>query len=351
MFTKETGAAAYAFAVTAGLVVLKPRRDIWPLLVLPATAVLAYLAVARIRLGGPGWVGLYAPIGAVNDWRDAWLNTNLADASIRSFLADIFVLNFQWLFTAVVIARAAAMLLQFEASDRSGAETRRAVVFFSVLLVGLVYITTRYRPYNNARYVLMASPGLIVVFYSALVSLVTNQIGRVMYLTVCALLVFWSNFRTVDIVSASIFGTFPFGTHRLLDMPSLIGGVRADSIVYNLEFLQLQYLYADVIRDLRPRPGTVVLMGAAVWNFPPDVDGRRYTLTANPSRALPLIVNGAWDSHLTHDGEPFYYAAFANADNGDLAGLKTRYPVIATTQYRRRGYTLDLYTFRYHLAR
>ncbi len=38
-------------------------------------------------------------MGAVQDRLDLILNTNLADAGMRSYLADIFVLNFQWLYS------------------------------------------------------------------------------------------------------------------------------------------------------------------------------------------------------------------------------------------------------------
>src|SRR5262249_28806821 len=128
--------------------------------------------------------------------------------------------------------------------------------------------------------------------------------------------------------------------------------VEADSLVYNLEFLQLQYLYADLVRDLRPRPDAVMLMGNAIWNFPPDIDRQSYALTANRALALPLFVavgdlgRDALRSHVGEDGL-FHYVAFANADNAQLPNLLSAYPLIATKRYERQGYTLGLYTFRF----
>src|SRR5205823_8781470 len=121
-----------------------------------------------------------------------------------------------------------------------GAPPRRGL-FIALSLVLLVYVVTRFRFTNGARYVLLVSPFLILAFYHALLSLTRRSLTRVLYLATCALLVFVSNFRTIDIVSRTIFGTFPFGSHQMLNTTSLAGGLRLDSIVYNLEFLELQY--------------------------------------------------------------------------------------------------------------
>ena len=126
--------------------------------------------------------------------------------------------------------------------------------------------------------------------------------------------------------------------------------------MYNLEFVQLQYLFGDMVRDVRPRPGSVLLMGNAIYNFPPEVDGRSYRLTADPSHAVPLFVaigdvkRDVLQLHVRRAGELFFYVAFANADNDQLRNLLKEYALVATRQYQRNGYTLDLYTFRFAFA-
>jgi hypothetical protein len=365
IFSKETGAAACAVAMLAYVVafILAPPipwtqriatlRSHAPLVVVPLALVTYLILAAVFRPEPAGWVGSYAPVQAVPDRLDAILNTNLADPSIRSFLADIFVLNYQWLYTGVIAAALCAGLIRVERPDEEPIEPARRGVFFALALIGLVYVVTRYRFSNGARYVLLASPMLILAFYHALLSLFTRQISRLFYLTMCAALVFLSSFRTLDFVSKSIFGTFTFGSHALLDMTSLTGGLKLDSIVYNLEFLQLQYLFGDMVRDTRPRPGSILLMGNAIYNFPPDVDGRDYAITANPSRAVTFFValgdvkRDIIESHVRSDGELFFYVGFANADNVQLQYLLKEYPLVAMKQYERYGYTLDLYTFRF----
>lgn len=369
IFTKETGLAVCAVTTSAYLAafVFQPGRS-WgeraavlrshgPLLVVPLALVL-YLVVAVVMRHEPGgWVGSYLPVQAVPDAFDAILNTNLADASMRSFVADIFLLNFQWLYTVAVAASLCAAVIRVDPGQRDRTSVPRRGVFIGLALAGLVYIVTRYRFSNGARYVLVASPLLLIAFYHALLALFTSRWIRAGYLVVAVVLVFVSNFRSIDVVSRAFFGTIPFGSHRILNMTSLSGGLNLDSIVYNLEFLQLQYLFGDMVEDVRPRPGHVLLMGNAIYNFPPDVDGRDYRLTANPAHALPLFVamgdvsREVIASQLRRDGDLFHYVAFANADNAQLRSLLATYEVVATKTYNRFGYTLDLYTFRFTFDR
>jgi hypothetical protein len=366
IFTKETAIAACAVTITAYIVafVLRRPRTSWaqraatlrshaPLLAVPAAIVVYVLFVAVVRHGPGGWAGSYSPVQTIPNPVDAFLNTNLADPSVGSFLADIFVLNYQWLYTGVVAIALCASLIRVDEPEHEPGDVARRGVFLGLALAGLVYVVTRFRFLNGARYVLLASPLLILAFYHALLRLGARRGSRLVYLSVCALLVFLSNFRSLDFVSRSFFGTFPFGSHALVNMTSRTGGLKLDSIVYNLESLQLQYLFGDMMRDVRPRDGSVLLMGNAIYNFPPAVDGRDYTLTANPAHAVPFWVaigdasRDAIGSHVQRDGELFFYIAFANADNVQLPELLKNYPLVGMKKYDRYGYTLDLYTFRF----
>jgi hypothetical protein len=365
IFSKETGGAAYGVTMAAYVVgFILGSRTSWarriaslrshaPLAATPLAVLVYMMLVNAFRPGSLGWLHAYLPVQAIPDRLEAMLNTNLADPGMRSFLADIFVLNYQWLLTGVVVAALCASVIRAPRSGDAPPGMPRQEIFLAMSLAGLVYVVTRFRPTNAARYVLLASPMLILTFYHSLLSLFASRLRRVCYLTMCAVLVFVSNFRTIDFVSGSIFGTLPFGSHALLDMPSLTGGLKLDALVYNLEFLQLQYLYGDMIRDVRPRPGAVLLMGNAIYNFPPDVAGPSYALTANPSRAIPFFVaigdvtRSVLQSHLQREGEPFFYMAFANADNVQLQNLLKEYALVAKKRYDRYGYALDLYTFRF----
>jgi hypothetical protein len=367
MFSKEIGAAAYAVTVAAYVVTFTLRAPTtWkeragelrlqaPLMAAPF-ALAMYVVLFHMLQSNPGpWLASYAPVGVIQDRLDSILNTNLADASVRSYLADIFILNYQWVYSGVVAAALCAAVVR--TADPPVERVARAGIglFLFLVILGLVYSVTRYRPFNNARYVLIISPVLIVAFYYALLSVVRHGVTRRMVLSVAAVLVFLSNFRTLDAGSKYVFGTFNFGSHALLDMPSLMGGLKLDSIVYNLESLQFHYLFNDMMQDVRPAPHAVFFMGDTSYNFPAHVDARSYALTLDPSHALPLsILSGDGDvqrdvlrKHVTGDGDRFFYMAFANADNHQLRLLLEQYPLVATKQYERHGYTLDVYTLRF----
>jgi hypothetical protein len=364
MFSKEIGAAAWAITIAAYIVAFTVSRPTWkeriaalrrlaPLAAAPLVLVI-YVVFFHVSRSNPGsWLDAYLPMGAVQDRLDLILNTNLADAGIRSYLADIFVLNFQWLYSGVLIAAICAMVWRTVEAREDRIAVPGSGRFLSLVLVGLVYAVTRYRVFNNARYVLIVAPILILVSYRALLSVCTNGAARRALLSAAAALVLLSNFRTLDVGSKLVFGTFNFGSHALLDMPSLMGGSKLDSIVYNLEALQFHYLFSDVVQDLRPAPHSVFFMGDTTYNFPAPVDEHSYALTLDPARALPLsILSGDGDvqrdqlrKHLAGDGERFFYMAFANADNHQLRMLLERYPLSRTTAYERSGYRLDVYTF------
>jgi len=367
MFSKETGAAVYAVTVASYIVAFTPVRDgSWkerlgnlrsqvPLAAAPVAVAIYIVAFRLIRPDSSTWIASYLPVGAVHDPVDMILSVNPADASMRSYLADIFVLNFQWLYSGVLVAAACAALVRTADGEDRPVAVPGTGVFLFLLLAGLGYIVTRYRAYNNARYVLVACPVLIIVFYGGLLSLFRRGAARRLFLTPAVVLVLLSNFRTIDFVSKRVFGTFRFGSHAVLDMPSLIGGLKLDSTVYNLESLQYHYLLSDVMHDLQPPAHATFFMGDTTYNFPPLVDGRTYDLTMDPSHALPLtILSGdddvTWQAMWKagrRPGDRFFYMAFANADNHQLNKLLRLYPVIDRKEYSRRGYSLDVYTFAY----
>jgi hypothetical protein len=367
MFTKEIGAAAYAVTVVASVVVFTLRAPItwkertarlgaqWPLLA-PTIALALFVVASRSREGSASWLGAYLPVAVILDRVDFYLNTNLADPLMRAYLADVFVLNWQWVYAVVIVAALGAAFLR-PADRRHDLPVAVAGTgtFLALVMAGLVYAVTRYRVYNNARYVLIVAPVLVLAFYHALLSVSSSSRARRALLALMVVLMLVSNFRTIDVVSKRVFGTFPFGAHEVLDVPSFTHGARLDSIVYNFESLEFHYLLGDAIRDLRPTHRTVLFMGDTTYNFPPDIDGRSYELTLDPSHAVLLsllwsdthVTPEALRSHNVQEGDRFFYVALANADNHQLRLLRDRYPIVETKQYDRSGYTLDVYTFQF----
>src|SRR3954470_18210321 len=160
LFTKETGAAAWAVTLGAYITawVLRPGQS-WPqrvlalralypqaLVVVPVVAFAWFAAVVRHVPGG--LIASYAAVQALANPFDAFLNTNLADPSMRAFLADIFILNYQWLYTAVIAAAIGAALIRVSPHVDDSDDRARRGIFLTLALGGLVYIVTRYRSSN-----------------------------------------------------------------------------------------------------------------------------------------------------------------------------------------------------------
>lgn len=368
MLSKEVGAAAFLLVVAADTIAFVLRTDESsggrlaalrarsPLVAAPLAIVIYVAAYQSARSGS--WAGAYLPAGVIGDRLDFFLNTNLADPHIRSYLADVFVLNFQWIFTAAIVLAFGVRALRVSAKPHGRIQPGTGT-FLTLVAAGLIYAVTRYRAYNNARYVLIVAPILVLSFHAALQTLFASSRLRSAVLSISVVLVFVSNFRTIDGVSKRLFGTFEFGTHQLLDMPSLVRGAKLDAIVYNLESLQFHYLFADAIKELQPGPRSMLFMAETVYNFPPAIDAQSYAPTLDPSHALPLdilwrdtdVQPAVLREHVAGDGAPIVYLAFANADNHQLRMLQDLYPVVGVKRYDRSGYWLDVYTLSFRPRR
>jgi len=223
IFSKETGAALAPSRRWRRGGVCSRTRTSWPAdrhAPLPRSARVAPLAplavldvVAPSRHDPLGWLNSYDSHRYRHEPVETFLNTNLADPGIRSFLTDIFVLNYQWLYTGVVVAALCSAMIRVERPDQEplGSPRRGMVSDFD---------SRRARVPRHAislhqcsRYVLLTSPVLILTFYHALVFLLESRVSRLCYLTLCTCSC------SVEFLDArfrvrSIFGTLAFGYMR-----------------------------------------------------------------------------------------------------------------------------------------
>lgn|GEM_PF-4128836 len=368
LMTKETGIMVYVVTLALYLLmyVVRPSGAVrraflnlleqWPLLV-PGVIFLVYYAGFRTFAGGgvPYWGH-----GTVeSNPLFMLLDFNLADMTLRSFLGNIFILNFHWLMTLVIVVA----LLHYAVRWMTGQRTSPIegirfgdFLFFTLLLLGLVYITTRVRPWNNPRYVLVAFPLLIIVFQYALVSLVKRSSVRMGILGIVLTLIALANVVTVDPVSKKFYGTIMFGEHPWLDMTTMIGpyGSRRDQQAYNLELLELHTATHHALMALRPAPNSVMLAGPYA-NFYLAIRYRNedFTPTLRLADASPLRWYDTIE-HMKPDQLPailgeqreFTYFAFPNFINDTyLAELHSHYPLLREDTFGRSGYLVRTYTF------
>lgn len=275
------------------------------------------------------------------------------DLSIAQ-MASLFVLNFSWVLTAIVLAGVASMIC---GRDWLAPQARQWLAVILVALVGSSYFHTRVLLWNNPRYVLplyvLLLGGAVIVV--ARIRTTAPRIAVSGVLVLVALLV-GSHFYTIDPLSKLTFGTIKFGTHDMLTT----GGFRRlpehggygyygrDQLVYNLQFIKFSELAEEAIQRFGPQARYVAGPVFTGWDDFRHFDEFAQTRSMKPG-AHPVdyftydeIARGA-----TRIGEqPFVYLEFPNVRNGNaLAQLRRDFPLIQTHLLSRGGYSITAYEF------
>jgi hypothetical protein len=295
VFSKEAGILFYTVIVlvhVAGAIGRVRLRKLGPAAV--PFAVFAAFLLWRKWEGKPfsPWAANYFPKGM--PWT-AWLPNPLTEDVLLAGLGP-FVLEFQWILTAFILAGVVAGCVARRPAAAPGVGApgwlrrfERPLVSFGFLVAGVFYVVSRLVPFVNQRYFLLLYPLLLLCFFAALVQLRLRPALRVVLLAGWVVLQFCCNFRTLDPVSMKITGTFPFGTHRLLGIDTFRdpGTTNKDVLVYNLEHTQLGYLLDDAFAAIKPASRTVLVRDADAWRLWERLDAR--TDRRTESHAPPVI--------------------------------------------------------------
>ena len=358
-FSKETGVMLYGVLLACCGVWLLARtrgtlatriRALIPL-VCAGTPLVAYAGyVVAFRIFRPGQAAVWASAG------DASLVTQMIitprlDAELASYLALLFVLNFAWLPSAWIAVDAAGGVrrLAQRRSARMIDGDRAAIGFLTLAAVATLIALTRFTTFSNIRY-LMAGTGLLLgVAYVALARLRVRPWIRRVALGTYATLLAVSAIRTVDPLSRWLWGTFAFGSHRMLDMTSITGeccGAGRDQLVYSLEFTRFHDLTDSVLATMMRDTATVIAL-------PKDM---RYHTVGRVDRATwrrTLRRDGAFEATVVTEPvilirEPpprsILYIALPNGkEPTTLAPLSRVYAVGPERRFETGGYALSAY--------
>jgi hypothetical protein len=170
IFCKETGVLFFTLIVAfylTGAVRAYTWKSLWPLAI-------SYAAFAA-------FLGYRKLIGAAfSPWAQGWIHDSIWHLYIPNpFSVDLrmaclgpFVLEFQWIFTAVIVA---GLITGAWASRLGGAEStgilgrlqkiQLPLRSFAFLLVGALYIVSRSVPFTNQRYFLPLYPLVLLCFF------------------------------------------------------------------------------------------------------------------------------------------------------------------------------------------
>jgi len=267
----------------------------------------------------------------------------------------IFVLNFSWIPAAFVLADGATGLVRWfrRQSHRNVPGVDHAILAVVTLVAALfTYCLTRFATFSNVRYVGVAIALLGILFLAALIRLQLATPVRRAVLGTYGVLLLVSCLWTVDPLSRTVFGTFPVGSHRMLDLTRLTDECcqtyGRDQLAYSLEFTVFDELTNAALAAAGATDSTVIVLpyhGDWFTIGPIERVSRRRTLRRNDV-AVPRVVEiDALLRRNTSSPRAAWYFAFPNNEaTADLARLRTQYDVGPGRPLSRLGgYTMAIY--------
>ncbi|MGE5786069.1 MAG: hypothetical protein ACM3ZE_15840, partial [Myxococcales bacterium] len=181
-----------------------------------------------------------------------FLSVSFLDNLFPASLATILVLNFMWIPAAVVVSGCGIWCIRRFALRLPRNKPRDPTVeFLAVLFAAELVLLTRFRTFTNVRYYLPLFPWIVLLAARLILGSRWPRPLRLLGQSAIMVAFGWANLRSVDPVSARVFGTIPFGEHRFYHVTSLTReccGLGRDQLVYNLEFTELD----RILRELTP---------------------------------------------------------------------------------------------------
>ena len=358
IFTKEPGLLLFPLVPLGVLLALPDRRgDVrqWACrvaLLLPPSAFGVY-AIAKTQLAGLPlfWTGM-------TDWQ----GMTTLDMLLRIFdplhfdrmtatqLVHAFILNGQWLAT-LVFAAAAVAFFRVHPRRRPADEARGLVIALAVVSLLVLYAVTRFGPHDNARYVLPFIACLLLLGASLVIHVLPRPRFRFVVAGLLVLVSVAGSFRTIDPLSAWLFGTFRFGEHRMLKMASIAHGCCGygrDQLVYNLQYVNFHYLQNPMYRRIRPREDTVFIQAQdTLWTLGLPLETSTWNRTMKWTGVFTPRYTSIDEFEARYgDAARVYYIEYPSADNRDeLERLTALFPHRQRFTVRDRGYELPYWLF------
>jgi hypothetical protein len=378
-FSKETGAALYVVILIAlGMGAFKARHLDFFKNRVRAAFIIAPLALYGARiiyrvLRAPELNIFYTEEGLNFQEKpllEMVFDLNIFEPSFRAYLIDVFILQFQWIFTLGILLGLVVIPVQAllraktgnpnsTQSEGGGGRSLRIApnLFVTLLLLGTLYLLTRHRPFNHVRYLLCTAPMLLLVFHSVSIRSLRPAIRRGAIWVSIFLFVF-SSVSTIDPVSKYLVGTFNFGDRPILNMSSAFfvpnalhtAGFNRDELVYNLEYTRMLDLSDAVFRDI-DLDGKLTIMGSVgsrfFWPGLVNETSRRRTARRTAVFKPHYFEDVAEFSHVVEKPETLYYLEFPNmVTPAQLTLLHQWYDYVDTRRYSLGGYALNVHVFK-----
>jgi len=356
VFSKETGVMLYGvvLACYAGWLLLRGGtaterlRRLFPATpaLVPLVVFAGYVLYYRVFL--PGQSAIWT--AAIDKPLLEQFLVPRVDRYLGSNLALLLVLNFAWVLSIWLVADAGvgAVRTLRRLPRRSLPDVdSRVLGFLTALALVSVYALTRFLVFSNVRYLLPAAALVLITSFAALLRLGLPTTARRALVATYGLLLAVSAVRTADPVSRKLWGTFQFGSHRMLRMTSLTGeccGIGRDQLVYSLEFARIHDLTDMALAALAPDSSTLIVIPALTsWYTigPLDATTHRRTLRRT-NIVVPPVVEHTEILKAPVRPQEFLYLALPNGNNPrSLRDLAAFYDIGVERRFERDGYAVS----------
>ncbi|MBU0762694.1 MAG: hypothetical protein KKD39_06675, partial [Candidatus Altiarchaeota archaeon] len=335
-FTKEPGSVAYTLIVLSYILFVKKihwkdtKKNIKNLFTLtyPTALFIIYLR----------FFSLY-------QIRNKDLLTSVLSPALNDLfdpqLAVMYLLNFNWIMTAVILA-GAAIQLHASLKKREIRLKPNLVLFLTSSLIPLAYLLSKIRNNNNPRYMLITAPFFILLFSLFLMKTIKRKPHRTALLIILLTLIYASAYRTIDPISKSFYGVFEFGDQQILQMIKYVqrNYFGRDQLVYNFEYMNLEYLTEDIVTDLGIENTYVSTHGPGVYSGPSlcllDVE--------NTMRMVK--PDGSTYNCKTELGDEFYYIIYPIIRKHMIKEFNEEYDSVRNITYENSGYRISVIHYR-----
>ncbi len=369
VMSKEVGTLLYALTIACTLLVALLMRDgerlrelvrprTWAIWALPVFAIVFFYA-GGFGKGRGSEEGVWRGQGT-KEILDAFFSLNIFSSGFRSQATGVFVLQFAWVMTAVVVLGGAWLLWRSRPwSLRTLPAEDRALLFLTLVLAGGFLLLTRTpRTFTHPRYTMHAAPVLVLVFAGVLSRLVSSLKARMVAGSALVALLLVSQFRTIDPVSRAAYGTWSFGRHPMLRMTSIgeeAGGYGLDALVYNYEFTHFHYLINEMLQSVRETPPDVFAAAPyANWRTLRWIDPATFTRALpGPGRTKARVVNFPLQNKAEPNdtaSESFRLALFMAYPNfaelNDFTWIAKYYDTLQRNEIESDGYVLPVYALK-----
>ncbi len=172
-------------------------------------------------------------------------------------LAQIFVLQYNWILTAVIIIGGIFLIIKKRRSITlksiiaSSPVTLAVIVsFVAYLFYCVAYVTHAHVRYNNLTTLCLALFATVIIWRCFNIYIIRYAI-----LSVISLLLLSSFFANSDFISNRLFASYDFSGNEIINTHSFAWETTTpditDSVVYNSKFIKLNSLYRQIHRELK----------------------------------------------------------------------------------------------------